>query len=85
MNTHDWHNYFGPLMGWLVNAMMWLIGGMSPLAAIGAVAALWWTIERAKTERAKRRMIEDVEAEVSRGGLSGRIRGALRTEPGDLK
>ena len=85
MNTHDWHNYFGPLMGWLVNAMMWLIGGMSPLAAIGAVAALWWTIERAKTERAKRRMIEDVEAEVSRGGLSVCFFFFFITEPAALK
>lgn len=75
----------GPFWAWVANAVMWAMGGMSPLAAAGAVAALWWTVERAKTERAKRRMIEGVEAEVSRGGLSGLIRGALRTEPGDLK
>jgi hypothetical protein len=84
MNNHDWHNYFGPAMGWLVNALMWAIGGMSPLAAAGAVAALWWTIERAKTERAKRRMIEGVDAEVQRGGLAARLKKALKTEPGGL-
>lgn len=75
----------GPFWSWVVNALTWAAGGMSPLAAAGAMAALWWTIERARTERAKRRMIRGVEDEVSRGGLSSRLRKALATtSPGDL-
>lgn len=85
MADHNWHTYFGPLMGWLVNALMWLIGGMSPLAAIGALAALWWTIERALTERARRGMMDKLSSEVQqRGGFASRLRAALKTRPGDL-
>ena len=50
--------YGGPALAWAVNAALWLIGDASPLAVLGTVAALWWTIERARTERAKRRAIE---------------------------
>ncbi len=75
----------GPFLGWVANAWVWASGGMSPLAAAGALAALWWTIERARTERAKRRMIDGVEAEVSRGGLAARLKKELKTEPGELK
>lgn len=74
----------GPFWSWVVNALTWAAGGMSPLAAAGAVAALWWTIERARTERAKRRMIDGVGAEVSRGGLAAKLKKALKTEPGSL-
>lgn len=74
----------GPIWSWVVNAAMWAAGGVSPLAAAGAVAALWWTIERARTERAKRRMIESVESEVSRDGLAARLKKALKTDPGAI-
>jgi len=50
--------YGGPALAWVVNAALWLVGDASPLAVLGTVAALWWTIERARTERAKRRAIE---------------------------
>jgi len=39
----------GPLGAWLVQALLWLTSGMSPLAVAGSLAALWWTIERART------------------------------------
>jgi hypothetical protein len=75
--------YIGPAIGWVINAVIWLQGGMSPLAAVGAVAALWWTIERALTERAKRRVLAGLEDD-SKGSLASRLRKALKTEPGDL-
>lgn len=50
--------YGGPALAWIVNAYTWLAGGMSPIAFFGALAALWWTIERARTERAKRKAME---------------------------
>ena len=85
MNNHDWHSYFGPLMGWLVNALMWVIGGMSPLAALGAVAALWWTVERALTERTRRNMLDNLAGEAkTKGGFAARLRAAMKTQPGDL-
>ena len=89
MNPHDWQEtltaYFGPLMAGLFNALIWALGGMSPLAAVGALAALWWTIERARTERAKRRVLEGLSEEAkTRGGFASRLRAALKTKPGDL-
>lgn len=65
MQTHDHDTltqladrYGGPVLAWTVNALTWLAGGMSPLTVLGTLAALWWTVERARTERAKRRAIE---------------------------
>ena len=51
-----------PAIGWAVNIALWLTDGMSPLAVLVALATLWWTIEKARTERAKRRAIDDFSA-----------------------
>lgn len=50
--------WLGPLGAWLANVAVWATAGMSPLAALGALAALWWTVERALAERARRRTEE---------------------------
>ena len=70
-----------PAIGWAVNIALWLTDGMSPLAVLVALATLWWTVEKARTERAKRRAID---------GFALTQPGALRklwgrtTGPGDL-
>jgi hypothetical protein len=75
----------GPFWSWVANAVVWALGGMSPLAALGALAALWWTVERAKTERARRKMIENLGVEVkAEAGITKRLRAALKTKPGEL-
>lgn len=85
MQISDLPPYIGPAAGWIVNAAIWLLGGMSPLAAIGAIAALWWTIERARTERARRAMLTDLHDEArTKSGFGERLRQVLKTKPGDL-
>lgn len=85
MNDAGHANYIGPFLGWLANAAVWTLGGMSPLAAAGALAVLWWTVERALTERAKRAMLTDLHAEARPSGFGARLKQAIKTEPGDLR
>lgn len=53
--------YLGPIGAWALNTVAWVVGGASPLAVLGTLAALWWTVERVRTERAKRRILENAE------------------------
>jgi hypothetical protein len=83
MSTDFTHvSWAGPVAAWAVNALTWALGGMSPLAALGALAALWWTIERALTERAKRRAISDFAA--TQPEHLQRTLSAIKTKPGEF-
>ena len=73
--------YLGPIGAWIVQAIVWATAGMNPLTALGALAALWWTIERARTERAKRAAIVDFSEQP---GTLRRMLDSIRTRPGDL-
>ena len=83
--------WLGPVGAWIVQMLLWLTAGMSPLAALGAIAALWWTVERALAERARRRT-EEVRTsvyaeyidEAKRVGGFRRIMDRLTTRRGDL-
>lgn len=74
--------YAGPLGAWLVQVILAVFAGMSPITALGALAALWWTIERGRTERAKRRAIEGYAAQDQR--MLRRLWERVRTRPGPL-
>ena len=82
--------YLGPIGAWIAQAVAWAFAGMNLITALGALAALWWTIERARTERAKRRletMKADEFADYVQGhhGTLRRLVDHLRTKPSDLK
>ena len=67
-NTTESAEWNGPLLSWLINILVWLTAGMSPLTALGAMAALWWTVERVRTERAKQRQLAGFEARIATAG-----------------
>ena len=73
--------YAGPIGAWAVQAIVWAFNGMNLITALGALAALWWTVERARTERAKRAAIVDLSQEPN---SLRRILNAVKTRPGDL-
>lgn len=70
-----------PTIGWFVNVALWVTDGMSPLAVLVAIATLWWTVEKARTERAKRRAIDGFA--MSQPGVMRKLWGRI-TGPGDL-
>lgn len=74
--------YLGPIGAWIAQAVAWATAGMNPLTVLGLIATLWWTVERAMTERAKRRAIE--WSTRSPGALR-RMLDAIRTKPGELR
>ena len=74
--------YAGPLGAWLAQVVLAMFAGMSPITALGAIAALWWTVERARTERAKRRAIEGYAAQDRR--MLRRLWERVRTRPTPL-
>ena len=75
--------YAGPLGAWLAQVVLAMFAGMSPITALGAIAALWWTVERARTERAKRRAIEGYVVQDKR--VLRRMMDRFRTRPGPLE
>jgi hypothetical protein len=83
------HRYAGPAWAWLVNAVLMLTSGVHPLTLVATICTIWWTVERARTERAKRRLTEmqsDSYAEyvAANRGTFGRLLDRL-TNPGELK
>ena len=83
------HRYAGPAWAWLVNAALLVFDGVHWLTAIATLSTIWWTVERARTERARRRLTEmqqDSFAEYireSRGPIA-RLMDRI-TKPGELK
>ena len=73
--------YMGPAGAWVAQAFLWAFAGMNFITALGALAALWWTVERARTERAKRAAIVDLSQQP---GALRRMLNAIKTQPGDL-
>ena len=63
-----------PTIGWFVNVALWVTDGMSPLAVLVAIATLWWTVEKARTERAKRRAIDAARGNAQAVGADYRPR-----------
>lgn len=72
----------GPLGAWLAQLVLTAFAGMNLITGLGALAALWWTIERARTERAKRRAIEGYAAQDRH--MLRRLMDRFRTRPAAL-
>ena len=47
-----------PLVGWITSIYLFMTNGMNPLAVLLAVFTLWLTIEKVRSERANRKIIE---------------------------
>jgi hypothetical protein len=58
-----------PLVGWLTSIYLFLTTGVTPLASILAFVTIWLTIEKVRTERTNRkileRKLEDLEKNIS--------------------
>jgi hypothetical protein len=53
------YDYGGnPLVGWLTSIYLFLTNGMNPLAVLLALVTLWLTIEKVRSERANRKILE---------------------------
>lgn len=82
--------YLGPLGAWIVQAAAWAFAGMNPITVLGAIAALWWTVERALHEREKRRLAALKTADYAdyvqdNRGVLRKLADQMRTKPGDLQ
>lgn len=83
------YRYAGPAWAWLANLVLFFFDGLHPLTIIATLCTIWWTVERARTERARRKLAEmqqdhfDEYVRETRGPLS-RLMDRL-TKPDDLK
>lgn len=85
MQQHD--GWGGNLAAWLATTLGWTIAPMMPtiinvLTAVLTLTTVWWTVERARTERVKRRAYEYglAESKPLRKSLLARF----STRPADL-
>lgn len=81
--------YLGPLGALIVQSLAIVFAGMNLVTALGAIAAVWWTVERALHEREKRRLAvlkaDDYEDYVrDNRGVLRKLADQMRTKPGDL-
>jgi hypothetical protein len=82
------HRYAGPAWAWVVNVLLLFFDGVHPLTIVATLCTIWWTVERARTERARRRLAEmqsesfEAYVEANRGPLA-RLLDKL-TKPGEL-